>query len=247
MTKLMNDGLSDRSTSVWSGRKVAAALFAGAWAAFFWSLIFTGNTTLFLASRTTWLAWLGAIGLSVAALGRLASARSPRHEPIDGRTAWTGVALLLPVAILTAQPPGVLGSFAAQSRASFVSQGYVSSASDIASGELSLADVAGAVRSREGMRALAGRAGDVVDFTGFVTKEPGAPADEFLLTRFLISCCVADALSVQVRVAGAPPGRFAEDDWVRVTGNIYPVGREVVLDATEVVGVPRPKRPYLNP
>lgn len=234
-------------TNVWSVRRLAAALCTGAWAAFFWSLIIGGTTSLYLAQRTTWLVWLGAIALSIAAAGRLLASRAPRPEPLDIRTAWTSVAVLLPVVVLSAQPPGVLGSFAAQSRASFVSQGYVSSAGDIESGELSLADVAGAVRSREGMSALASRAGDTVDFTGFVTREPGAPADEFVLTRFLISCCVADALSVQVRVAGAPPGRFEEDDWVRVTGSIYPVGREVVLDASDVVGVPRPKRPYLSP
>ncbi|MGH2738157.1 MAG: hypothetical protein ACRDHH_05020 [Actinomycetota bacterium] len=41
-----------------------------------------------------------------------------------------------------------------------------------------------------------------------MTRREGSPADEFVLTRFIVSCCVADALSVQVRVVGAPPGRF---------------------------------------
>ena len=80
-----------------------------------------------------------------------------------------------------------------------------------------------------------------------MNRDDGAPADEFTLTRFLISCCVADALSVEVRVVGAPPGRFKKDDWVRVTGALYPLNNEVVVDATEVVEVPRPQEPYLNP
>jgi len=72
------------------------------------------------------------------------------------------------------------------------------------------------------------------------------PADEFVLTRFMISCCVADALSVQVRIVGAPPGKFEEDRWVRVVGTIYPLGQETVVDAARVEGVERPDEPYLN-
>jgi uncharacterized membrane protein YcgQ (UPF0703/DUF1980 family) len=61
-----------------------------------------------------------------------------------------------------------------------------------------------------------------------------------------VSCCVADALSVQVRVVGAPPGRFAPDQWVRVTGTFYPVGRETVVDASSIEAIPRPEDPYLS-
>ncbi|MGH2699345.1 MAG: TIGR03943 family putative permease subunit [Actinomycetota bacterium] len=91
------------------------------------------------------------------------------------------------------------------------------------------------------------RAGEAVDFTGFVTKDPGAPADEFVLARFLVSCCVADALGVNVRVVGAPPGRFEADEWVRVSGKFYPLGSDVIVDATNIERVKRPKRPYLSP
>lgn len=97
------------------------------------------------------------------------------------------------------------------------------------------------------MEALVRRAGTEVTFTGFVTRDSATPADEFVLTRFLISCCVADALSVEARVVGAPPGEFENDQWVQVTGNFYPLGREVIVDATDVTKVPRPKKPYLNP
>jgi uncharacterized repeat protein (TIGR03943 family) len=97
------------------------------------------------------------------------------------------------------------------------------------------------------MKALVQRAGTEVSFVGFVARDSSMPADEFMLSRFLVSCCVADALSIQVRVVGAPPGQFGEDDWVRVTGAMYPLGREVIVDASAVESVPRPKRPYLNP
>lgn len=71
--------------------------------------------------------------------------------------------------------------------------------------------------------------------------------DEFVLTRFVVSCCVADALSVEVHVAGAPPGQFQNDDWVRATGKIYPLSQETILDASEITKIDRPKHPYITP
>ncbi|MEO8425082.1 MAG: hypothetical protein ABI595_14380, partial [Actinomycetota bacterium] len=44
-----------------------------------------------------------------------------------------------------------------------------------------------------------------------------------------------------------PAGQFQQDQWVRVTGKIYPLGREVLVDATGVVGIARPSKPYLTP
>ncbi|MDQ4144636.1 MAG: TIGR03943 family protein [Actinomycetota bacterium] len=231
----------------WSPARVLSALALAAWAALFWFLIATDRTSLYLSSRTAWVVPMGAIVLTVAALGRIASSRVKEPEPMTRREIAGLALIMVPVVTVLSLPPGALGSFAASRRSSLTSGSFVSSAEDIASGELSLVDVSGATRSREAMRALVQRAGETVSFTGFVTRDGTTPPNEFVLTRFLISCCVADALSADVRVVGAPPGRFKEDQWVRVEGAMYPVGREVIVDATHVVGVERPKRPYLNP
>jgi uncharacterized membrane protein YcgQ (UPF0703/DUF1980 family) len=58
---------------------------------------------------------------------------------------------------------------------------------------------------------------------------------------------VADATSAQVRVVNVPPGRFKPDDWVRVTGRVYPLGSEILVDASAVEPIPQPDRPYLTP
>ncbi|MFI5052978.1 MAG: TIGR03943 family protein, partial [Acidimicrobiia bacterium] len=73
------------------------------------------------------------------------------------------------------------------------------------------------------------------------------PADEFLLTRFVITCCVADATVVQVRVVNVTPGRFRQNQWVDVQGQIYPLGREVIVNATSIGPLPTPAKPYLTP
>jgi uncharacterized membrane protein YcgQ (UPF0703/DUF1980 family) len=43
------------------------------------------------------------------------------------------------------------------------------------------------------------------------------------------------------------PGQFSDEDWVRVQGTIFPLGREVIVDASDVAAVERPDQPYLTP
>jgi uncharacterized repeat protein (TIGR03943 family) len=149
------------------------------------------------------------------------------------------------VVTILALPPAALGSYAASRRS--LGTGFVTSAPNLdAGGEVTLAAVAAAGWSEDARLSLVRRAGSTVTFDGLVARREGQAADEFMLTRFLVSCCVADALSVQVRVVGAPPGSFAEDDWVRVSGTFYPVGQEVVVDASKITPIPQPDDPYLN-
>jgi uncharacterized repeat protein (TIGR03943 family) len=230
-----------------SPRRVGAALVLGAWAGLFWFLLVSGRTSLYLSNRTDWVVPVGAVILTAGFIGRLLSARTEAPEPLGTKDAFGLAVVIIPVVVIMALPPVSLTSYATSRRSSFSSAGFSTSAADIATGDLSLVDVAGAQRSREGMGALVKRAGSEVSFIGFVTRDPGMPADEFILNRFLISCCVADALSIQVRVANAPPGKFARDDWVQVTGKMYPLGREVIVAATEVTPVDKPEHPYLNP
>lgn len=227
--------------------RVMSAVVLAAWAGLFWFLMISGRTSLYLSTRTDWVVPVGAVILTLAALGRLLSLRTAHPEALTFRGAAGMGVIAIPVVVVLALPAASLGTYAASRRSSFASGGVVTSAADISSGELSLVDVAGGLRSRDGMRALVKRAGEDVSFIGFVDHRAGSPADEFLLTRFMISCCVADALSIQVRVVGATPGAVKNDQWVQVSGNMYPLGREVLVDASAVESVPKPEHPYLNP
>jgi uncharacterized membrane protein YcgQ (UPF0703/DUF1980 family) len=51
----------------------------------------------------------------------------------------------------------------------------------------------------------------------------------------------------RVLVVGAPVGVFEDEDWVRVTGRVYPIGREVIVAAEMVEEIPVPDQPYLTP
>jgi uncharacterized repeat protein (TIGR03943 family) len=230
-----------------SPARVVTGLALAAWAAVFWFLLLSDRSQLFVSSRTFWVIPLGAIVLSAAAIGRLVTARVRRPEPLAAKTLWWVGLVIVPVIVILVQPPTALGSYAASRRSASAGGVVVASGEEISQGPLELVDVAASAWSRDAMRALVRRAGSQVDFVGFVTRSPSQPEDEFVLTRFIISCCVADALSVQVRVVGVPPGEFAEDQWVRVRGTFYPVGDDILVDASDVTSVPRPSHPYLNP
>jgi uncharacterized repeat protein (TIGR03943 family) len=227
--------------------RLASAAVLAAWAALFWFLLLADRSSLYLSTRTDWVVPVGAVALTIAAVGRLLSARAERAEHLTPPAAAGLGVIVLPVVIILAAPPAALGSFAAARRSSFVGAGFSTSAEQITGGALTLVDIIGAQRSPEALRALAQRAGTEVSFTGFVTRDASTPVDEFTLNRFVVSCCVADALGVEVRIIGAPPGRFANDDWVRVTGAFYPLGNDFLIQATEVEKVDRPKHPYISP
>lgn len=228
-------------------RSALVVLVLASWCALSWFLIWSGRTSIYLSDRTDWVIPMGGVILTLATLGRLPAVwRSPRSSP--DRSDFIGAgALLLPVILIAATPPASLGSYAVGRRSNVVSSGFVTSAADVAEGELTLIDISGALRDPKAMAALTARAGESVEFIGFITRDPGAAADEFTLNRFLVSCCVADALNAQVQIVGAPPGVFEVDQWVEVKGSLYPLGREVVVDASEVLAVERPKDPYLSP
>jgi uncharacterized repeat protein (TIGR03943 family) len=230
----------------WSLLRIATAAALAIWAALFWFLIAADRLPYYLAARTTWLAPVGAVTLSLAAVGRLLTARTTLDERLTGRSLRNLVILALPAVIIMAFPPLVLGSYAVERRSATIKGAYVSmSGRDISTGDLSLLDIFGLSYTGETGK-LAARAGSTSSFTGFLSHDSGSTGDEFQLNRFMVTCCPGDAVNISLRVVGAPPGEFKPDDWVRVTGRVYPIGKEVIVDATEVEPVPRPEHPYLN-
>lgn len=154
-----------------------------------------------------------------------------------------GVAWLLavPLLVLLLVAPPALGSFAAGR------QGPVASVSGSAFTELPPARE-GAVDL--GLRDFVTRAlqdpdrsldGVPVRVVGFVV--PDEDGDGYLLSRFTVACCAADATAYTTRVTG--DGGRAADTWVEVTGRWEPGDGEVpVLVADDVTVVPAPEEPY---
>ncbi len=90
-----------------------------------------------------------------------------------------------------------------------------------------------------------------VDVIGFVYREPRFPAGGFMLSRFTLSCCVADAFPIGMPVIAEEADAIEAGAWLRLRGKIeasefdgafLPV---VYPSAIDLVG--EPEQPYLYP
>lgn len=230
-----------------SPARVATGVMLASWAAMFWFLLAAGRELLYVSTRTRWVVPTGAIILTGAALGRLLTCRAEEPEPVGRKEVMILALMMVPVITVMVLPPASLGNYATARRSSFLNAGVSRSAEDLASGSLTLVDLASTPTTELSAQALAQRAGDEVAFIGIVTVYADTPADEFYLTRFVVTCCVADATVAQVRVVDVTPGKFADGDWVEVKGAFYPIGDDMIVAADSVKGVPQPHNPYLTP
>jgi uncharacterized repeat protein (TIGR03943 family) len=104
---------------------------------------------------------------------------------------------------------------------------------------------------RAGSDERAALTGVPVRLLGMVVPERGR-SDGFLLTRFMLRCCAADAVPLQVAVRGLPGPPPAADTWVEVVGvwkpdPLQPDGvdsRPPELTARQVRRAARPADPY---
>jgi uncharacterized repeat protein (TIGR03943 family) len=175
-----------------------------------------------------------------------------RKEKHPGHGSGAGWLLLLPLFALMAIDPAPLGAYAA---------GFRSSAPQLqvnAEFPPLPEPVAGAVElpvNHFQGRALFGEPEELEDVTvrlvGFVGSEP--VFDGFVLTRFVVGCCAADAVPAQVIVHGEPfPAPV--DTWLEVEGTWRPPDEpiptseihlaKVHLDMTAAELVPQPEEPY---
>ncbi len=91
--------------------------------------------------------------------------------------------------------------------------------------------------------------GKPVAAIGMVYRREETPEGQFLLMRFLIACCAADAQPLVIHVR-APVGQVVEkDSWARVSGialnGVLGLRPVKVIYAYQVEQIPPPRNPYL--
>lgn len=87
--------------------------------------------------------------------------------------------------------------------------------------------------------------------TGFLYRDERFAANEFMLARFVVSCCVADASPIGLIVHSDEAAGFADDQWLQVRGHFL-VGKFInaempILIADVISPIEQPKQPYLYP
>jgi uncharacterized repeat protein (TIGR03943 family) len=207
-----------------------------------------------------------ASGAILAGLGLVAALRhgreQDRHQPHGPRVAW--LLALPPLALVLIAPPA-LGAFAASRQAvrppptiqTSPAEPAAASAdsslfpplppsSDGAAVPLTLAEYM--VRDYEAPHTLAGVR---IRLVGFVTPQQ-AGRDGYLLTRFAINCCAADATALKVAIHGDLVPR-APDTWLEVEGRWQqrtdgdpnqPASETPVLLAESIRVIEQPSPPY---
>jgi putative membrane protein len=224
-----------------SGRALALVT----WAALFTWLWASGESVRYLGPRTQWVVPLGAIGLTLAAAGYLLATRAEPQPRLGRREGLGLVALVVPVLAAAVLANAQLGALAASNKLS--SRGIDSAAlARLASRdakELGFLELNAAGRDEQLSRELGLAPGIPVELTGFVSK-PGA---SFTLSRFYITCCVADAVPIGVRVAAGRRGqRVRRDDWLDVTGVLARGDREWIVRPLRISRTKPPSDPYLS-
>lgn len=93
--------------------------------------------------------------------------------------------------------------------------------------------------------------GKSANVIGFVYHDPRLKAGQFMLSRFTITCCVADAFAIGIAVDWLDSASLADNAWVNVQGPVDMItidGQRVpVIRAGSVNPVQVPEQPYLYP
>lgn len=92
--------------------------------------------------------------------------------------------------------------------------------------------------------------GKSVEVTGFVFHPGNLPEKTFLVSRFVIRCCAADATPVGLKVDYDWEKYFKTDEWVQVKGKFeirnINGSDDLIIIPESVEQVEVPERPYIN-
>jgi uncharacterized repeat protein (TIGR03943 family) len=169
------------------------------------------------------------------------------------RLAWGAVAIMaLPMLLGLLVPARPLGANAVSSRGIGLSApdrpGSVTQAQRAVTGPKNVLDWLREFTRNGDPAAFNGQA---VDVTGFVYRDPRTAGNQFWVSRFTITCCVADASAIGLLVQTDQAGTLKNDSWVRVTGKFalgeYAGEKIPVIMPEKIEPVDQPDNPYLYP
>lgn len=188
-------------------------------------------------------------------------ARLPLSDHLDGdphdhdhsHLTWFGLLIiLLPLVLGWLVPPKPLGASAFNNRE--INVGSLQSVAPpgnnermgLISGEKNIVDWLVEIQNSASPNALDGQKAHVI---GFVFRDERFNDAQFLVGRFIVSCCVADASPVGLVVQGDEAAEFEDDQWIDVSGHFETGtfdGEEtpiLIIDSIEAIDPP--SQPYL--
>jgi uncharacterized repeat protein (TIGR03943 family) len=217
--------------------RITRGLALATWGGFFAYLWLSGRVTTYIGPRTAWVVTLGALTLPIVAVAYLWTARGTARA-VSIREIAKNVLLVAPILFALMVPAPSLGALAVKNkRSKHAPAGLQQPPAD---GQVRLYDIAWAADSKKYAAKAKITTGQQVDFNGFVSKQT---ADGLEVSRFLITCCAADAIAYSVKVTGTP--KLPKDAWVQILGVLAGrPGSDLKVVASKVTPVAEPDNPY---
>lgn len=240
------------------------ALALAALGIFLLQKIWSGTLYWYISNRFLLLTLAAAIGFLALAQTILPRRRPDGADPELGRQedapahgqrqpVWGLLVVVLPVLLGIVVPARPLGAAAIANKGINTSPPLAAASGqsvnlDLAPASRNILDWVRAFNYAPDPAAFHGQPADVI---GFVYQDSRLGNDQFLVGRFTLNCCVADALAIGMVVKWPEAASLAANSWVRVRGPVDSVtldGRRLPLIlAGSVEPVPEPAQPYLYP
>ena len=252
----------------WRAYHILQGLIFAGWGLFLMGIIFSGKILFYINRRFVFiilLAGVALIGLATVVLGRNLkkdAAEENVHVHGDESAGHTnkgpsilnlvilGVPLLLGI-ILPPRPlsSSVVATHGINSSAPLAKlRDSSTTAVSLSSTQKSVLDWVADFNSAADPAKFTGQQ---VHVTGFVYHDPRMSGSQFLVGRFVVTCCVADALALGMVVNWPEAGKFTDNSWVQVDGTVTVENlsgqRLPGIDASRVSLINTPDQPYLFP
>ncbi len=222
----------------------------------FWS----GRLALYINQRYTWLVLLASFGLM--AFGFVTFNHRPpiwsqeekllAPEMAPKNAGWRLLIFTVPLVLGILIPATSLGASAAETRG--VSQAVPLSAGGSLPSVLSLDPANRSILewlwTFEAEEDPTGLIGQQVDVEGFVFVNEKLPDGYFMVGRFIVTCCVADATAIGIAFL-PPEGADVPNGWVRIQGEMTVTNfngqSALLIQAHQITSMDEPEQPYLYP
>ena len=237
----------------WQAWAKVAVLFG--LAVYFGYNIISGNLTNYVNIRFAWLSYIAvAIFVALGAASLYGVLRGDTEQQGVGfghrlNISWGAIGIAaLPLLLGTLVPSQPLGAAAVNGSISLSTSSYNSAAAfardPLERNVLEWLRVFG----QDVPSAFDGQEAEVI---GFVYREPGFEENKFMVARFTMSCCVADASAIGFPVYYEGEANLADSQWIQVRGTFlagdFKDTITPILQAETVTLINQPEHPYLYP
>ncbi len=219
------------------------------WLLFLFVVEISGNIKLFIKKSYIPFTVAGSFILLILFIIRIKRFKKEASGNIDFISAFSFLIFLFPVLLTTIVRPGNLSSFAAMKRG--ITDEFSAGDTDVLEMLKTQLDTEGQYKklnvkqfltlAKKKPQEIAGKS---VSIEGLVSKQNGQ-ADSFMLIRFLITCCAADATPLGIEVSYGQTEHLKQDIWVKVYGQVNFAGNKPLIIADEIKETPKPSDLYL--